>query len=416
MINDRRGFTLIEVVVAMALVIVVIIITSSAFNTILKNTSKITASEESNIEGVVGLEVFRHDLQQMGYGLPHAYKTPPVYSEAATGIALANSLNDAPSGVPRAIVSINSVTGANDVYNVLPGTDYIGVKATTVGRSNTSQKWTFLEYTSLGGKAPNKWLNTSENLTPTTSKVIVLNRSVSSDGITTNTLVYNESTPSTYWADYNSSALTDVSFNPSDPQQVNYLYGVDDSSLRMPFNRAEYFIARPPLSSSIPTSCAPNTGTLYKANINHSDGLLTYMPLLDCVADMQVVFGWDVNKTGVIDETSAFNATAVTVSNGAGSTTSSSDIISIMSNADDIRKKLKYVKVYIMAQEGKRDTSFTNSSKIVVGDLETLTKGYTASDLANCGGRTINPCTTADNWSKYRWKVYKIIVRPKNLS
>ncbi len=35
-----------------------------------------------------------------------------------------------------------------------------------------------------------------------------------------------------------------------------------------------------------------DTGILYKGTVNHADGLLTELPLLDCVADMQVIFGW----------------------------------------------------------------------------------------------------------------------------
>lgn len=418
--NNTRGFTLIEVIVTMALVLVIIMISGSAFDTIIKNTSKLTSSEEGNIEGVVGLEIFRHDLQQMGFGLPHAYSTAPVYSEAAAGSVLANSLNDAPSGVPRAFVSLDSATGTNASYNVLPGSDYLGIKATTVGRNRTSQKWTFLAYTSMGGKSPNRWINADDNLIDSQSKVVVLNRSFSS-GIITNTLVYNAGDPSIYWANYYDDSLADTAFYPTSPQQVYYLYGVDDSALRMPFNRSDYFVARPSDTTRIPTTCAPNTGILYKANVNHGDGLLSYIPILDCVADMQVVYGWDFNGNGVFDETSAYNSSSITVSNGAGSTTTSADVISAMTNADTVRKKLKYIKVYIMAQDGRRDPNFTNNSKIVVGDLEGLTKGYDidsgggATKLSNCGGRTINPCNASNNWLHYRWKIYKIVVRPKNL-
>ena len=69
MIRNCKGFTLIELIVVMAVFVVVIAISGDAFKTVLQQASKLFRSEESNIEGIVGLEVFRHDLQQAGYGL-----------------------------------------------------------------------------------------------------------------------------------------------------------------------------------------------------------------------------------------------------------------------------------------------------------------------------------------------------------
>ena len=80
----NKGFTLIELVVVMAVFVVIIMITGDAFNTILKQTNKLSKSEESNIEGVIGLEMMRHDLEQAGFGLPQSYNstTPISYKEA----------------------------------------------------------------------------------------------------------------------------------------------------------------------------------------------------------------------------------------------------------------------------------------------------------------------------------------------
>jgi type II secretory pathway pseudopilin PulG len=402
--DNNRGFTLLELIITMALVIVVIMITGSAFDSILKSSSKIVSSEESNIEGVVGLEMLRHDLQQMGYGLPHAFQAAPQYPEAK--VAPANLLNDGKGvtvagNVPRAVVSLESINGD---ANILTGTDYLAIKATTVGRNKTSQKWTFLTYTTAStGKAPNQWSNSSDNLL-STSRVIVLDRTFSTTGQVTNTMVYNTNDPTIYWAQYYpAGTMADAAFNPANSKQVFYLYGVDDISLGMPFNRADYFVSRPSAAASIPTTCAPGTGILYKANVKHANGQLTYYPLLDCVADMQVVFGWDLNGNGVIDESTAYNSDAANIGVSSSIGTTSSTIKSIMESPEEIRNKLKYVKVYIMAQEGRKDTNFTNAAKIVVGDLESLTKGYDVAAL------------TTKGWLNYRWKTYRILVRPKNL-
>ena len=57
----------------------------------------------------------------------------------------------------------------------------------------------------------------------------------------------------------------------------------------------------------IPQACAPNTGILYKATINQSDGAIINqsdgypLAILDCVADMQVIYRLDTNNDGTID-------------------------------------------------------------------------------------------------------------------
>lgn len=82
--------------------------------------------------------------------------------------------------------------------------------------------------------------------------------------------------------------------------QSYLVYGVSlDTDLRMPFNRADYYIARP---DPMPEGCAPGTGILYKALVSQSNGgLSNALPVIDCVADMQVAFGLDTNSDGGID-------------------------------------------------------------------------------------------------------------------
>lgn len=416
--KNNRGFTLIEMIVTMGLVVAVLMITASAFNSILKTAGRVMTSEESNIEGVVGLDMFRHDLQQTGFGLLTAFSsTPPAYVEAA--IAPANMMNDGqgtgtPGNVPRAIASWNDLTGASDAtssasvtYNVIDGTDYLAIKATSVGINTAAQKWTYLAYSS-GGKPANTWPSADDNLVASHDRVIMLNRTFSPSGAVSNILVYdpNDAT-GTYWVNYTASLFNDA-FAPTNAQQVYYLYGiVKDTDLVMPFNRSDYFVAIPSNTQKIPSSCASGTGILYKTVVNHglssgtATGKLTYMPLLDCVADMQVVFGWDLDGTGIIVESSAYESdpTKISVS---GSTPAI--IKTVMENAEEIRNKLRYIKVYIMAQEGRRDTNFTNSSPINVGDIASLTKSYTVANL------------TTKGWLNYRWKIYRIVVKPKNLS
>jgi prepilin-type N-terminal cleavage/methylation domain-containing protein len=417
---NRKGFTLLEMLITMALVIVVLMITSAAFNAILKNTSRLTTSEESNIEGVVGLEMFRRDLQQAGYGLPDSYMNydPTILYYTEASVAPASLLNDNTSvsrDIPRALVSIDNVgTGVSDTgseattYNVLQGTDYLGIKATNVGRSKASQKWTYVSYSTTPGKTPFSWPNAADNLS-STDRAIVVSRSFSPTGIVSNTMILPATAPQNiYWPSNPTIPMTPFSlFHPFDSNRVNFIYGVDDGNLGMPFNRADYFVARPSDTTKIPSTCAPNTGILYRTNVKHADGKLTYMPLLDCVADMQVVFGWDSDGSGTIVESAASGVSTPT------------DIAGWFADPAQIRSKLKYIKVYIMAQDGRKDTNYTNKNTlgtgsiyaVVVGDPGTtspsnvsITKAYSVADL------------TAKDWNNYRWKTYRIVVRPKNLT
>lgn len=425
--NNNKGFTLIEMLITMGLVILVIMISSSAFNTILKSSSSIISSEESNIEGVVGLEMFRHDLQQAGFGLPDSFDKPGiVYSEAK--VAPASLLNDAstlPAPVPRAIVSIDSINSASDSnsesgvsYNILSGTDYVAIKATTVGRTKASKKWTYLTYSAGVGrnftdKAPNKWPNPEDNITYK-EKAIVIKRVYSAAFNPTSMLVYNNNNTgdtSIYWPSNPTVNMND-DFNPKISDTSFYLYGVDDGSLGMPFNRADYFVARPSASNKVPASCAPNTGILYKATVNHADGKLFYMPLLDCVADMQVAFGWYYEGSSSPDKITFSDA------NGYGSETPLT--VSWLLSPSEIKSRLKLIKVYIMAQDGRKDSNYQNTNTlgpsnntyaVVVGEPGpspasniSITKAYTAAELATKG------------WQNYRWKTYRIIVKPINLT
>ncbi len=429
--TKASGFTLIEILITMALFMMVIAVTGSAFTLILKATGRLTTSEESNISGMVGLEIMRHDLQQAGYGMPTAYMAPPpTYTEAS--FTPANSLNDAPHGIPRPFASLDSVTNGVDsntadglTYTIVNGTDYLSIKATTVGRAPAARKWTFVAYSGAVGETitrrrPNVWPTADENLA-STDYGIVLKRTFDDTG-TTSTLVFNNTNTGTAANFYtkNTTALLNNNFNPISTDPPYVIYGISDTTPGMPFNRVDYMVATPSDSSAISKRCASNTGILYKATVNHSDGKLSYLPLLDCVADMQVVFGWDTTGDGKITESSAYSSNPLKIS--VAGTATYTDIQTIMEDPLLLRNALKYIKVYIMAQEGMADANFTNKNSavggayaIVVGDANTsastartvsnvsLTKGYTAQNLADNG------------WLNYRWKIYRLVVRPNNL-
>ncbi|HTP64358.1 MAG TPA: prepilin-type N-terminal cleavage/methylation domain-containing protein [Geobacteraceae bacterium] len=391
-----QGFTLVELLVVMVIFIIVIAITGNAFNLIQKQAALQSKTAESNIEGVVGLEIMRKDLASAGFGLPWSFQKSISYLEADTTKApLAFAYNDAPSNAPRAVSGGNNLT-PGDATKLLDGSDYLVIRSTSVGITQASQSWSYMNYTSVVKPAspilPKSW--TLENLqkgdlvivetmdfTPPTSKVLVM------DSTAIN--VFSAKYPDT-------AELTLANFEPTTSRATNYVYGVyhpdngDVTSLRMPFNRADYYVRTPSTTESVklPGRCAPNTGILFKAVVSQKDGSLSELPLLDCVADMQVVYSLYDDSTGV---------------------TSDTDVLSATLSAADIRTKLKAIKVYILTHDGGKDKGFTYSDQLIA-------VGPSADGINTGSGRQVNLQTMiSTGWQNYRWKVYRMIVNLSNM-
>ena len=281
-------------------------------------------------------------------------------------------------------------------FGILADTDYLAIKGTSVARSRASQRWTFLQNDPGSGVVPKLWPSTAENFA-TNERVVLMQRRVS---LTNNTLTLVPDGSNHYFA------YTPVAFASYSTNTDSYImYGVDDSGTpRMPFNRSDYFVARPATASEVPEMCAPGSGILYKTTVNQANGNLTYLPILDCVADMQIVFGWDLKNGG----SAGTDGLIDTYSNADGTARSGpatqTEVQNALQNPAAIRNNLKMIKVYILAQNGRRDPSYTSPSTIRVGGQAelALTKDF---DIA------ANP-----GWRNYRWKLYQIVVRPKNLT
>lgn len=403
----NEGFTLVELILVMGIFITVLAIAGQSFNTIYSQSSRFSKSEETNIEGIIGLEVMRHDLEQMGFGLPWGFTSSITYAEATNSSGA--TLNDAPSAVPRAFVAANALGDFTS--------DYIGVKATTVGSTKASQRWTYMPFHNLSTSTgrvsqPVTWpinnLNSSDNVT-----IVRSNFNTPSDD---HLLIVDPGNNTIFYSTYGylSGGDTIDPYFPQNDQQTHMIYGVDSNSLRMPFNRADFFIKVPDATtaSALPQFCAPLTGVLYKATINQSNGNDLYLPLLDCVADMQVVLGWDTSDSGKANNVNAYSS--VPASDGTVATTIPAGLQTIiqgwLSNAQGVREHLKMVKVYILAQEGKRDLSYISPKASYVVGLD-----CNESSGVDCGSSLTRTYTLSTAQLQYRWKLYRIIVRPKNL-
>jgi len=408
--SAEKGFTIVELLIAMSLFIVVLVIASNAFNLIVTKATQYSKMEESNIEGVIGLETMRHDLAQMGFGLPWGFSqgnaSPPTdlidstisYQEASAALTLAAAANDATGGVPRAFVGY---AGAGSLSS-----DFIALKATNLGRSKASQRWTYIPFHNFSAAIKESRPYTYASNNPQAGdKVVFINSNANDSTNKDHRLIVAPNTPASFSTSF--SALSNgisSNFLPTDDENTYMVFGVDENTLRMPFNRADYFINN--ATGVVPPFCAPLTGVLYKATVSHNGGGYDYQPILDCVADMQVVLGWDTSdagKAGTLDTYSSLpQLTGGTVT--ASPSTAAASIQGWLTNAQGLREHLKVVKIYILAQEGKRDRNYTAPiTNITVGDV--VADGF----------RTKADYALSSDQLQYRWKLYRIVVRPKNL-
>jgi len=356
MSRREQGFTLIEVMIAM----IVMFFVMNAVSTFLvgvrgrggllnqyKQQSRIA---QSGLDAIIGLEILRKDLEHAGYGLP--WNNIPAYTEASE--ANPGILNDSPGSAPRGIVSVDS-----PVFT-LNNADYLVIKASSVAMNDACRKWTTLQT----GDVKRAWTTVPANAENLNAADRVIVMAPGSTGTNWRSLVIAGGAFSTT---YNNTAA----FAPATALDTRIIYGIDNATApRMPFNRADYYLS----GSNVPQRCAPNTGVLVKAIVNQADGTLDApLPLLDCVASMQMQYMLDTDGDGTVDATST-------------------DISAL--DAQQIRQQLRRVQVSILAHEGQVDQSYTHSpTNIPVGD-----------NVVNISLHR-----------NYRWKVYNVVVNPENL-
>ncbi len=385
--TDKKGFTLVELMITMIIFVIAIAAASQIFTGLLTQFKQQSKIAETNIEGVVGLDIFRKDIAHAGLGLPWNVRgiadsngdgvinftdTVPGYTEASNTTDINAPYNppiynDAPNNPPS---GFKSGVLAN-------GSDVLVIKSASAATNNAAGK-----NTRLAPAAPfvRNWALYTED-SEDSDRVIVL--SPGSTDANSRSLVVNGGS-------YHTRYDTVSSYAPADKTDVRLVYGISPAnaanSLRAPFNRADYYIS----AANVPR-CATGTGVLVKATLNHVTGALSEMPVLDCVADMQVIF---LDNNGVPHN----DLSTLTDTNGNGAI-----------DADETRNQLREVEVYILAHEGQRDPNFTFNNftgagnSVIVGRTAILGRDFdfAALDIAD--------------YTNYRWKVYTISVQPDNL-
>ena len=395
MIKKQSGFTMVELLITMVVFVFVMAAASQIFSGLLTQFKQQSKIAETNIEGLVGLEMLRQDLEHIGYGLPWIIPAAVSYGEA-TGVTAAN-YNDCngtlPCNPPRAVVSGNNIT-----FGAFSGIDYLAIKATNIALKDASQRWTTLKMSPFSAPDnPRQWTPASENL-ELTDRVIVI--SPGSTDTNARRLVDNGGTFYTTFGN-----VTNSPWPPTDNTETRLVYGINSTSdpiPQRPFNRADYFITRTDQNGTniTPQRCAPNTGVLVKAPIKQDtsgNNYDTYLPLLDCVVDMQVVYALDNDENGSFED-------------GVGGDAYSDDIVAL--TAQEVRNRVKEVRVYILAHEGQRDQNYTYPSE----NLAIPPAADPASGLGRPSpGINLKSLVGDPDYQYYRWKLYTLVVKPIDL-
>ncbi|MBP2668236.1 MAG: pilW-3 [Deltaproteobacteria bacterium] len=356
--RNESGISLLEVVIALAIVMLVLYAAMTFFIGTVRQYKVQTKIIETNVEGVLGLELLRRDVESLGFGLP--WDNGVSYTERSGVASEITALNDSP-GAPRPVLSVDN---ASFTVN---SSDYLVIRSARVGSSDAAGKWTILQT----GPVTRPWGSAEEDLSGTDRVIVIAPGGVNQ----------NRRTLVTPVGGTNFSSL--AAYAPIDANQANIVYGIDNGTLVRPFNRAEYYIDD--TAGTVPPRCAANTGVLVKAVVEHDPNGTTpvLLPLLDCVADMQVVYGLDTNADRAVEDWE--------------------DDITPLS-AGMIRTQLVEVRVHILAQEGQRDPSYTHTASSVTVGSEGAGRSFDLNGIIGSG------------YQHYRWKVYSIVVKPRNLA
>ena len=367
--NSEKGFTLLEILIAIVILGIIAAMNNQLLTRMILGSRQQERIVSTQFESALGLEMMRMDIEQAGFGLPDQFSMSCLGClEAAS--APANAYNMAGNQPPA--ISFGDQTA---FAGYIQFSDYLVIRSPAVGMNAACGKWTYID-----GTRPHQWFDANRDMTsaPQNYMIVIKPRTRTSP---VSQLVMKADND--FAVQYSTATDLDAAYQPV-PTQRYIAYGVEDANVPVrPYNRADYYVR---IVSTTSPSCAPNTGTLIKGVLNSAGGITEY-PLIDCVANMQVLFRIDTNGDGVPDQTVSNLATYGTPP-----------------DPNLVRQYVKEIRVYILAHEGTLDRSFNyNTPDIVVGDSGPPILGY-----------TVNlPTLVGADWAHYRWKLYSFSVKPR---
>jgi prepilin-type N-terminal cleavage/methylation domain-containing protein len=365
--RDKRGFSLVEILVTLAIFSIIIAGVFSAFTSQMKNTTREYKLAQTDLEFGVARGILERDIHMAGYGLADDYGTLAFNPKAYQG---------------------TNGAGSNP--------DELKMMGTALGiMSRQAQGWTYVRTADASETSPvfQNWTDSREVIGRNDRAVLMepsARRLLTQGGQWLYKYDFKYAAdPSTEVADAQRlTTLTGgVTSNPAVGTVIYALSGVPDD----PSDEATqpYYAVRYYLGGASPHVCAPGTQSLLRAeSVTTEDpsGSGVAQPILSCVRDFQVAFGLDRDEDGTIE----------TWDHG-GVTYISPDPPATPYTRVNQRKRLKQVRVQILVQSGSRDPDYTYpSNTITMGDPD----------------RTV---TLTDAQKKYRWKLITMNLTPRNL-
>jgi prepilin-type N-terminal cleavage/methylation domain-containing protein len=400
-----RGYTLVELVVTMAIFGIVMTLITVSFNRIVSSSGQLIKGVETDIGDLIGLELLRVDLGLAGFGLPWSLGNATYTEATAAHMAgrfpgtLATNYNDSKDNPlvndgrphPPRPYAVGNDVGPN-------GSDYLVLKGTALGNmasTPNSRGWSYLNYSTVGFSIkPSK---AEVELVPGSGTSVIIVNTGGRGAELRRDLVTSTPTGATtvFSTRFYDKENFDKNYGPQNREDRYLVYGIDDDApVTFPFNRVDYYLDT---SKSSPITCAPGTYTLKKGTILQKDGSFYSIPILDCVLDMQVIFLLDLNHNGILVPQDLEDYRKAVADQGGDP-------------AEALREHVREVRIFILAQQGKRDDGYRYpvkdpNSVFTLGDKDNG-KVWKESDLLS---------TVGAGWQRYRWKVYTIVDHPKNL-
>lgn len=331
-----KGFTLIELVITMFIVTIILILSGQAFKNLIRGSNTHKTSTETELEKVLGIEMIRLDFEHTGFGIAQNEPNLPFSWDGST-LTLRSTINNSNAGtigwlllnctvgsVPTIIVDRRQDTTVNTVVLLSKDQQFIANQSRadqTTAQCNTCQ-------------------DLVTNLTPANN--------------------------------YIASAY---------PYVATVADGCSTASGGQYCNIITYSLS----ATNTLSKCAAGTRNLLRRiggdAINGTGGDRT----LECIADIQVRFDWDLNNDNDVLDAGEQNLTTLPV----GSTTS------------DIIDRLKNIDMFVLMQAGPHDPNFAFTGDLTVnGELPAVN---------SADGFNI---TAVTDFNEYRWKTLKISAKP----
>jgi len=352
----NKGFTLIELMIAMGIIAIVLGLSAGAFKTLLRGASSEKSATETELGKITGLELIRLDLEHTGFGinlnessLPLEWKKVPATAAKENTLILRTMINntnpktlgwallDVTAGNTPTVITDRRVQTTNNLVLLTQYRQFI----TNLETNLTSPKTDYTDYTS-----------------PPQCRADICR-------------------------DYTNQGVTGVAATryiaTAFPFDKTVADGCDSTNGGQYCNRITYKLSTLPNPLA---KCAAGTQNLIRSvSVGNSSGVR----VLECVADFDVRFDWDRNNDGDVFDSNETNQT------------------SLPGTTKKIINNVKNIDMYLLVQAGQRDGNYTFSGDITLnGAINTLDFDPSTA--------TIDPPSAEQK--HYRWKVLKISAKP----